>query len=202
MPKEIRGSLTEGMSADDICCALTGYLINGRPTEQDVKSCTDYIRKIVPTRVFYKALEEVYARLEQDGSVQSDRYSEYLSLLYGHRMKDSLKCCGPENANMTVTGTYGKDRVDELVNLGSVVDFALNCCDQYDEVRTIYYMLLEMMDGTKDPEWLKAKKDLKARMKKLSSVVTIEHADEFVAEKNVSYEVGYVERGGTGVEIK
>ena len=171
----------------------------------------DGLRKQMPTKTFYNAIGETYKYLKNGDSQQLKRIADYLKTVYGGGRYDyyfggqmSQKQT-PENKAAEMKYVFKsdkKDELDEIINFKNVVDFALKECNQYNEAKSIYDMLSELLDGVKDQRWQTAKKDLKARMHKLSSGVIVEHADEFVAEKNVGYEVGYVEKDGTGIMIK
>lgn len=179
--------------------------------ESDVRKCMDGLRKQMPTKTFYNAIGETYKYLKNGDSQQLKRIADYLKTVYGGGRYDyyfggqmSQKQT-PENKAAEMKYVFKsdkKDELDEIINFKNVVDFALKECNQYNEAKSIYDMLSELLDGVKDQRWQTAKKDLKARMHKLSSGVIVEHADEFVAEKNVGYEVGYVEKDGTGIMIK
>ena len=64
-------------------------------------------------------------------------------------------------------------------------------------------MLLELLYGVKDERWFEAKKKIHQRMVHMETKqhITVEQGGELNLEKNVEYEVGHVDTGGTGIIV-
>ena len=64
-------------------------------------------------------------------------------------------------------------------------------------------MLLELLYGVKDERWLNAKEKIHQRMVQMEKNlhINVEDGGELNLEKNVGYEVGHVDAGGTGILV-
>jgi len=99
------------------------------------------------------------------------------------------------NSNVLFSNVFGC-----MLKLQTIVDYCLKVCVTYKEVKPVYDMLIEVLNGCNDREWLEAKAKLKKRMADLERKTTILcEGAELVMEKHVGCEVKNVEAGGVGV---
>ena len=96
------------------------------------------------------------------------------------------------------------DEIIEKVNFEAIVNHCLNHCVNCNEIKPIYDMLLELLYGVKDERWLSVKKQIHQRMALMETNqhITVEQGGELNLEKNVGYEVGHVDAGGTGIKVE
>ena len=95
------------------------------------------------------------------------------------------------------------DEIMEMVNFDKIVDYCLHHCVNCNDIKPIYDMLLELLYGVKDERWFEAKKKIHQRMVQMETKlhITVEKGGELYLEKNVGYEVKYVDAGGTGISV-
>lgn len=95
------------------------------------------------------------------------------------------------------------DEIMEKVNFDKIVDYCLHHCVNSNDIKPIYDMLLELLYGVKDERWFEAKKKIHQRMVQMETKlhITVEKGGELYLEKNVEYEVKYVDAGGTGISV-
>ena len=95
------------------------------------------------------------------------------------------------------------DEIMEKVNFDKIVDYCLHHCVNCNDIKPIYDMLLELLYGVKDERWFEAKKKIHQRMVQMETKqhITVEEGAELNLEKNVEYEVGHVDDGGTGILV-
>ena len=127
----------------------------------------------------------------------------------GKKYFDSAKVEGAEvpEAVKQVAKTDEKvaktDEIIEKVNFETIVNYCLHHCVNCNEIKPIYDMLLELLYGVKDERWFEAKKKIHQRMVQMETKqhITVEEGGELNLEKNVEYEVGHVDDGGTGILV-
>ena len=189
---------------------LYEHLISHPHPEMEVRTFTSKLRKEYCSEDFYTILAYAYNRLMNEKQFELAGYI-YDLYAYGAGKKyfDSAKVDGQEKP-VPVKQVAKKDEVvaksDEIiekVNFEKIVDYCLHHCVNCNEIKPIYDMLLELLYGVKDERWLNAKDKIHKRMVQMETKqhITVEEGGELNLEKNVEYEVGHVDDGGTGIFV-
>lgn len=186
-------------------------LMTSQSPQRDVKPFMAEIQQQYSSRDIQKTLKSTYTLLNNGGL---DMIAEYLKELYGYgvnkscfekEVKQEVKSVQRDSSSKKTAPVADKVVVqDSVLTLDSIKDYCLNQCYDYDEVKAIYNMLLELYFTNNDPQWVEAKKAIQKRMQDLKKgILKVEVGDggEFNLEKKVEYEVKNVEAGGTGVNI-
>ena len=189
---------------------LYEHLISHPHPEMEVRTFTSKLRKEYCSEDFYTILAHAYNRLMNEKQFELAGYI-YDLYAYGAGKKyfDSAKVDGQEKpvpvkqvANTVEVGAKS-DEIIEKVNFEAIVNHCLNHCVNCNEIKPIYDMLLELLYGVKDERWFEAKKKIHQRMVHMETKqhITVEQGGELNLEKNVEYEVGHVDTGGTGIIV-
>lgn len=186
-------------------------LMTSTSPQRDVKPFMAQIQQNYSSRDVQKLLKSTYTLLNNGGL---EMIADYLKELYGYGVnrscfvqEDKQEEKGKKRTSTTKKVTPELETAvakTGVVTLESVKEYCLNQCYDYDEVKAIYNMLLELYFTNNDPEWIEAKSVIQKRMQDLKKgILKVEVGDggEFNLEKNVEYEVKNVEAGGTGVNI-
>lgn len=210
MPKEGLGPKT---------AILYDFLMNCSRPEKELKEKVRQMSAEMSSKSLYQTLGMTYVHLMADSDTSKDAYvlAQYIKELYGYgagkRYFDEAEDMsqkvlkGKEFVRMVTEDEKPKEvhmqeNPDLMLRLDDIVNFCLEQSANYNEVKPVYDMLLEVLYGNTDPRWLEAKAKLKDRMKALETKTAIlNKGAELVMEKNVEYEVQNVEAGGTGVNI-
>lgn len=210
MPKEGLGPKT---------AILYDFLMNCSRPEKELKEKVRQMSAEMSSKSLYQTLGMTYVHLMADSDTSKDAYvlAQYIKELYGYgagkRYFDEAEDMsqkvlkGKEFVRMVTEDEKPKEvhmqeNPDLMLRLDDIVNFCLELSANYNEVKPVYDMLLEVLYGNTDPRWLEAKAKLKDRMKALETKTAIlNKGAELVMEKNVEYEVQNVEAGGTGVNI-
>ena len=189
---------------------LYEHLISHPHPELEVRTFTNKLRKEYCSEDFYTILAYAYNRLMNEKQFELAGYI-YDLYAYGAGKKyfDSAKVEGAEvpEAVKQVAKTdevvAKSDEIIEKVNFEAIVNHCLNHCVNFNEIKPIYDMLLELLYGVKDERWLNAKEKIHKRMVQMETKqhITVEEGGELNLEKNVEYEVGHVDAGGTGILV-
>lgn len=189
---------------------LYEHLISHPHPELEVRTFTSKLRKEYCSEDFYTILAYAYNRLMNEKQFELAGYI-YDLYAYGAGKKyfDSAKVDGQEKpvpakqvAKSDVV-VAKSDEIIEKVNFEAIVNHCLNHCVNCNEIKPIYDMLLELLYGVKDERWFEAKKKIHQRMVHMETKqhITVEQGGELNLEKNVEYEVGHVDTGGTGIIV-
>ena len=189
---------------------LYEHLISHPHPESEVRTFTSKLRKEYCSEDFYTILAYAYNRLMNEKQFELAGYI-YDLYAYGAGKKyfDSAKVDGQEKpvpakqVAKTVEVEAKSDEIIEKVNFEAIVNHCLNHCVNCNEIKPIYDMLLELLYGVKDERWFEAKKKIHQRMVHMETKqhITVEQGGELNLEKNVEYEVGHVDAGGTGILV-
>ena len=189
---------------------LYEHLISHPHPESEVRTFTSKLRKEYGSEDFYAIIAYAYNQLMKVKQVELASYI-YDLFAYGAGKKyfDSAKVEGAEvpEAVKQVAKTNEKvaktDEIIEKVNFETIVNYCLHHCVNCNEIKPIYDMLLELLYGVKDERWFEAKKKIHQRMVQMETKqhITVEEGAELNLEKNVEYEVGHVDDGGTGILV-
>lgn len=189
---------------------LYEHLISHPHPELEVRTFTSKLRKEYCSEDFYTILAYAYNRLMNEKQFE---LAGYIYDLYacgaGKKYFDSAKVDGQEKpvpvkqVAKSVEVMAKSDEIMEKVNFEAIVNHCLNHCVNCNEIKPIYYMLLELLYGVKDKRWLNAKEKIHKRMVQMEKNlhITVEQGGELNLEKNVEYEVGHVDTGGTGIIV-
>ena len=211
MPKVIPKEMPENMQNDNqwVKC-LYEHLISHPHPEMEVRTFTSKLRKEYCSEDFFAIIAYAYNQLMKVKQVELASYI-YDLFAYGAGKKyfDSAKVEGAEvpEAVKQVAKTdevvAKSDEIIEKVNFEKIVDYCLHHCVNCNEIKPIYDMLLELLYGVKDERWLNAKDKIHKRMVQMETKqhITVEEGGELNLEKNVEYEVGHVDDGGTGILV-
>lgn len=190
--------------------SLYEHLISHPHPELEVRTFTSKLRKEYCSEDFYTILAYAYNRLMNEKQFELAGYI-YDLYAYGAGKKyfDSAKVDGQEKpvpvkqVAKTVEVVAKSDEIIEKVNFEAIVNHCLNHCVNCNEIKPIYDMLLELLYGVKDERWFEAKKKIHQRMVHMETKqhITVEQGGELNLEKNVEYEVGHVDTGGTGIIV-
>lgn len=197
---------------------LYDYLMNCSRPEKELKEKVRQLSAEMSTKSLYQTLGMTYVHLMADSDTSKDAYvlAQYIKELYGYgaakpyfdEAEDASRKMklGQEVCRKIMESDNVKDEIHEspdfMVRLDDIVNFCLEQSANYNEVKPVYDMLLEVLYGNTDPRWKEAKAKLKERMKILETKTAIlNEGAELVMEKKVEYEVKNVEAGGTGVTI-
>ena len=207
MPKE----MPENMQNDNqwVKC-LYEHLISHPHPELEVRTFTNKLRKEYCSEDFFAIIAYAYNQLMKVKQVELASYI-YDLFAYGAGKKyfDSAKVDGQEKpvpvkqVAKTDEVVAKSDEIIEKVNFEKIVDYCLHHCVNCNEIKPIYDMLLELLYGVKDERWFEAKKKIHQRMVQMETKlhITVEKGGELYLEKNVEYEVKYVDAGGTGISV-
>lgn len=189
---------------------LYEHLISHPHPESEVRTFTSKLRKEYCSEDFYTILAYAYNRLMNEKQFELAGYI-YDLYAYGAGKKyfDSAKVDGQEKpvpvkqVAKSVEVMAKSDEIMEKVNFEAIVNHCLHHCVNCNEIRPIYDMLLELLYGVKDERWFEAKKKIHQRMVHMETKqhITVEQGGELNLEKNVEYEVGHVDTGGTGIIV-
>lgn len=189
---------------------LYEHLISHPHPELEVRTFTSKLRKEYCSEDFYTILAYAYNRLMNEKQFELAGYI-YDLYAYGAGKKyfDSAKVDGQEKpmpvkqVAKSVEVMAKSDEIIEKVNFEAIVNYCLNHCVNCNEIKPIYDMLLELLYGVKDERWFEAKKKIHQRMVHMETKqhITVEQGGELNLEKNVEYEVGHVDTGGTGIIV-
>lgn len=189
---------------------LYEHLISHPHPELEVRTFTSKLRKEYCSEDFYTILAYAYNRLMNEKQFELAGYI-YDLYAYGAGKKyfDSAKVDGQEKpvpvkqVAKTDEVVAKSDEIIEKVNFEAIVNYCLNHCVNCNEIKPIYDMLLELLYGVKDERWFEAKKKIHQRMVHMETKqhITVEQGGELNLEKNVEYEVGHVDTGGTGIIV-
>lgn len=189
---------------------LYEHLISHPHPESEVRTFTSKLRKEYCSEDFYTILAYTYNRLMNEKQFELAGYI-YDLYAYGAGKKyfDSAKVDGQEKpvpvkqVAKSVEVMAKSDEIMEKVNFEAIVNHCLHHCVNCNEIRPIYDMLLELLYGVKDERWFEAKKKIHQRMVHMETKqhITVEQGGELNLEKNVEYEVGHVDTGGTGIIV-
>ena len=95
------------------------------------------------------------------------------------------------------------DKPDDRLNLKSIANYCMKRIKNYDDFRTVYEMLMELLFCVYDEEWFTIKEQLQSRLTELapraSQHVTIQ-TDTYV-EKQINNKVENVEADGKGIVV-
>lgn len=213
MPKEMP---KDGLSPKT--SILYDFLMNCSRPEKELKEKVRQLSAEMSAKSLYQTLGKTYVHLMADSDTSQDAYvlAQYIKELYGYgaakpyfeEAEDMSRKVmkGQEIYRMITEGDNAKDETHEnpelMVRLDDIVNFCLEQGANYNEVKPVYDMLLEVLYGNTDPRWIEAKGKLKEKMKTLETRTAIlNEGAELVMEKKVEYEVKNVEAGGTGVTI-
>ena len=189
---------------------LYEHLISHPHPELEVRTFTSKLRKEYSSEDFYTILAYAYNRLMNEKQFE---LAGYIYDLYacgaGKKYFDSAKVDGQEKpvpvkqVAKTVEVVAKSDEIIEKVNFEAIVNYCLNHCVNCNEIKPIYDMLLELLYGVKDERWLNAKEKIHQRMVQMEKNlhINVEEGGELNLEKNVGYEVGHVDAGGTGILV-
>ena len=189
---------------------LYEHLLSHPHPELEVRTFTSKLRKEYCSEDFYTILAYAYNRLMNEKQFELAGYI-YDLYAYGAGKKyfDSAKVDGQEKPvpvkqeAKTDEVVAKSDEIIEKVNFEAIVNHCLNHCVNCNEIKPIYDMLLELLYGVKDERWLNAKEKIHQRMVQMEKKqhITVEQGGELNLEKNVGYEVGHVDAGGTGILV-
>ena len=189
---------------------LYEHLISHPHPEMEVRTFTSELRKEYCSEDFFAIIAYAYNQLMKDKQFELAKYI-YDLYAYGAGKKyfDSAKVEEAEvpEAVKQVAKTdevvAKSDEIIEKVNFEAIVNHCLNHCVNCNEIKPIYDMLLELLYGVKDERWLNAKEKIHKRMVQMEKKqhITVEQGGELNLEKNVEYEVGHVDAGGTGIIV-
>ena len=189
---------------------LYEHLISHPHPELEVRTFTSKLRKEYCSEDFYTILAYAYNRLMNEKQFELAGYI-YDLYAYGAGKKyfDSAKVDGQEKpvpvkqVAKSVEVMAKSDEIMEKVNFEAIVNHCLHHCVNCNEIKPIYDMLLELLYGVKDERWFEAKKKIHQRMVHMETKqhITVEQGGELNLEKNVEYEVGHVDTGGTGIIV-
>ena len=211
MPKVMPKEMPENMQNDNqwVKC-LYEHLISHPHPEMEVRTFTNKLRKEYCSEDFFAIIAYAYNQLMKVKQVELASYI-YDLFAYGAGKKyfDSAKVEGAEvpEAVKQVAKTdevvEKSDEIIEKVNFEAIVNYCLHHCVNCNEIKPIYDMLLELLYGVKDERWFEAKKKIHQRMVQMETKqhITVEEGGELNMEKNVEYEVGHVDDGGTGILV-
>lgn len=189
---------------------LYEHLISHPHPELEVRTFTSKLRKEYCSEDFYTILAYAYNRLMNEKQFE---LAGYIYDLYacgaGKKYFDSAKVDGQEKpvpvkqVAKTVEVVAKSDEIIEKVNFEAIVNYCLHHCVNCNEIKPIYDMLLELLYGVKDERWFEAKKKIHQRMVQMEKNlhINVEEGGELNLEKNVGYEVGHVDAGGTGILV-
>ena len=181
---------------------LYEHLISHPNPEQGLRTYAIKLRKEHNTKDFYAIIVYAYNQLRKD---RNDVLANYIYELYGNgvgrKYFESVHAERPMVTEMPIPAEAKTDEIAEKVNFETIVDHCLNQCVNYSEIKPIYDMLLELLNGVTDERWLTAKKKIRHRMATMEKNlnVTVNEGGEVVLEKHVGMEVGHVDAGGTGI---
>ena len=182
---------------------LYEHLISHPHPEFEVRTFTSKLRKEYCSEDFYTILAYAYNRLMNEKQFELAGYIYDLHA-YGAGKKyfDSAKVDGQEKP-MPVKQVAKSDDIIEKVNFEAIVNYCLHHCVNCNEIKPIDDMLLELLYWVKDERWLNAKDKIHKRMVQMETKqhITVEEGGELNLEKNVEYEVGHVDDGGTGILV-
>ena len=182
---------------------LYEHLISHPHPEMEVRTFTSKLRKEYCSEDFFAIIAYAYNQLMKVKQVELASYI-YDLFAYGAGKKyfDSAKVEGAEVPE-AVKQVAKTDEVVEKVNFEKIVNYCLHHCVNCNEIKPIYDMLLELLYGVKDERWLNAKDKIHKRMVQMETKqhITVEEGGELNLEKNVEYEVGHVDDGGTGILV-
>ena len=204
MPKVMPKEMPENMQNDNqwVKC-LYEHLISHPHPEMEVRTFTNKLRKEYCSEDFFAIIAYAYNQLMKDKQVELASYI-YDLFAYGAGKKyfDSAKVEGAEVPE-AVKQVAKTDEIIEKVNFEIIVNYCLHHCVNCNEIKPIYDMLLELLYGVKDERWLNAKDKIHKRMVQMETKqhITVEEGAELNLEKNVEYEVGHVDDGGTGILV-
>ena len=189
---------------------LYEHLIFHPHPEREVGTFTSQLRREYCSEDFFAIIAYAYNQLMKVKQVELASYI-YDLFAYGAGKKyfDSAKVDGQEKpvpvkqvakTNEKVAKT---DEIIEKVNFETIVNYCLHHCVNCNDIKPIYDMLLELLYGVKDERWFEAKKKIHQRMVQMETKqhITVEEGGELNLEKNVEYEVGHVDDGGTGILV-
>ena len=189
---------------------LYEHLISHPHPELEVRTFTSKLRKEYCSEDFYTILAHAYNRLMNEKQFELAGYI-YDLYAYGAGKKyfDSAKVDGQEKpvpvkqVAKSDEVVAKSDEIIEKVNFEAIVNHCLSHCVNCNEIKPIYDMLLELLYGVKDERWFEAKKKIHQRMVHMETKqhITVEQGGELNLEKNVEYEVGHVDTGGTGIIV-
>ena len=189
---------------------LYEHLISHPHPELEVRTFTSKLRKEYCSEDFYTILAYAYNRLMNEKQFELAGYI-YDLYAYGAGKKyfDSAKVDGQEKpmpvkqVAKTDEVVAKSDEIIEKVNFETIVNYCLHHCVNCNEIKPIYDMLLELLYGVKDERWLNAKEKIHQRMVQMEKNlhINVEDGGELNLEKNVEYEVGHVDTGGTGIIV-
>ena len=211
MPKVMPKEMPENMQNDNqwVKC-LYEHLISHPHPEMEVRTFTSKLRKEYCSEDFFAIIAYAYNQLMKVKQVELASYI-YDLFAYGAGKKyfDSAKVDGQEKpvpvkqVAKTDEVVAKSDEIIEKVNFETIVNYCLHHCVNCNEIKPIYDMLLELLYGVKDERWFEAKKKIHQRMVQMETKqhITVEEGAELNLEKNVEYEVGHVDDGGTGILV-
>ena len=211
MPKVMPKEMPENMQNDNqwVKC-LYEHLISYPHPELEVRTFTSKLRKEYCSEDFFAIIAYAYNQLMKVKQVELASYI-YDLFAYGAGKKyfDSAKVDGQEKpvpvkqVSKTDEVVAKSDEIIEKVNFETIVNYCLHHCVNCNEIKPIYDMLLELLYGVKDERWLNAKDKIHKRMVQMETKqhITVEEGAELNLEKNVEYEVGHVDDGGTGILV-
>ena len=211
MPKVIPKEMPENMQNDNqwVKC-LYEHLISHPHPEMEVRTFTNKLRKEYCSEDFYAIIAYAYNHLNKDQQFELAKYIfDLFAYGAGKKYFDSAKVEGQEKpvpvkqVAKTDEVVAKSDEIMEMVNFEKIVDYCLHHCVNCNEIKPIYDMLLELLYGVKDERWLNAKDKIHKRMVQMETKqhITVEEGAELNLEKNVEYEVGHVDVGGTGILV-
>lgn len=214
MPKDMPKDMPKKPSAEEKAREFYDLLLMSSAPQKDVKPYMANLQQEYSTRDVQQVLTFTYLWLHEN---KIGNLAEYLKELYGYGI--NKKCFEFEVKDRT---TEGREKVKEVVSqphekaveqlnafdgvlsLEAVEKYCIEDCCDYDSVKAIYDMLLELYYEHPSERWSSAKANIKKRMQDLKKgMLNVEVGDggEFNMEKNVEYEVNHVESGATGVSI-
>ena len=207
MPKVMPKVMPKEATAKEKARLFCDLLMKSASPQREVKPFMSELQRTSSTAVVKEVLAETYRLLLDNGS---DRITNYLKELYGY---GSTKNCfsaeipQPQQKadKKVVEESPAAVSQTEVLTLEAVEKFCLEQCFKYEEVRTIYLMLLELYFADQSPRWYATREKLQKRMQDLQKrvlQVKVEDGGELVLEKNVEYEVNHVDAGATGIRIQ
>ena len=190
---------------------LYEHLISHPHPELEVRTFTSKLRKEYCSEDFFAIIAYAYNQLMKDKQFE---LAIYLYDLYAHgvgkkyfdsaKVEEQEKPVPVKQVAKSDEVVAKSDEIIEKVNFEAIVNHCLNHCVNCNEIKPIYDMLLELLYGVKDERWLSVKKQIHQRMALMETNqhITVEQGGELNLEKNVGYEVGHVDAGGTGIKVE
>lgn len=84
------------------------------------------------------------------------------------KTKEGITTACVDSSQYTTNGSK-QESIASRINFDTIVKYCLEEAANYEEVKPVYDMLLELLHGVTDPKWMEAKERIRKHMKDLES---------------------------------